>query len=126
MVVDDTNITISAKTSEDIEGKLNDELNNVHNWLVANKLTVNVDKSEYMLIGSRQRLAGIDRQPKIDMGGKNLRRVPMTKSSGILIDENLNWNQQIDNISMKVSIGIGMLRQVKQHISQQSLQSINR
>ena len=126
MVVDDTNITISAKTSEDIEGKLNDELNNVHNWLVANKLTVNVDKSEYMLIGSRQRLAGIDRQPKIDMGGKNLRRVPMTKSSGILIDENLNWNQQIDNISMKVSIGIGMLRRVKQHISQQSLQSINR
>ena len=126
MVVDDTNITISAKTSEDIEGKLNDELNNVHNWLVANKLTVNVDKSEYMLIGSRQRLAGIDRQPKIDMGGKNLGRVPMTKSSGILIDENLNWNQQIDNISMKVSIGIGMLRQVKQHISQQSLQSINR
>ena len=51
MFADDTNITISAETAEDLEEKLNNELNNVHNWLLANKLTVNVDKSEYMLIG---------------------------------------------------------------------------
>ena len=63
MFADDTNRTISAKNAEDLEEKLSNELNNVHNWLLANKLTVNVDKSEYMLIGSRQRLAGIDSEP---------------------------------------------------------------
>ena len=42
MFADDTNITISAKNAEDLEEKLNNELNNVHNWLLANKLTVNV------------------------------------------------------------------------------------
>ena len=63
MFADDTNVTISAKNAADLEGKLNDKLNNIHNWLLANKLTVNVDKSEYMLIGSRQRLAGIDSDP---------------------------------------------------------------
>ena len=47
MFADDTNITISAETAKDLEEKLNNELNNVHNWLLANKLTVNVDKSEY-------------------------------------------------------------------------------
>ena len=40
---------------------------------------------------------------------------------GILIDENLNWNQQIDNISKKFSQGIGILRRAKHYISQQSL-----
>ena len=40
---------------------------------------------------------------------------------GILIDENLNWNQQIDSISKKVSQGIGILRRAKHYISQQSL-----
>ena len=40
MFADDTNITISAKNAEDLEEKLNNELNNVHNWLLANKLTV--------------------------------------------------------------------------------------
>ena len=48
MFADDTNITIWAKNAEDLGEKLNNELNNVHNWLLANKLTVNVDKSEYM------------------------------------------------------------------------------
>ena len=33
-----------------------------------------------MLIGSRQRLAGIDSEPIINIGGKNLRRVSKTKS----------------------------------------------
>jgi hypothetical protein len=43
-----------------------------------------------MLIGSRQRLAGIDNEPTINIGGENLRRISKTKSLGILIDENLN------------------------------------
>jgi len=124
MFADDTNITISAKNAEDFEEKLNNELSNVHNWFLANKLTVNVDKSEYMLIGSRQRLAGIDREPIINIGGKNLERVSKTKSLGILIDENLNWNDQIDNISKKASKGIGILRRAKKYISQQSLLTI--
>ena len=70
MFADDTYVTICEKTSEEIEGKLNNELSNAHNWLLATTLTVNVDKSEYMLIGSWQRLAGVDRQPKIDVGGE--------------------------------------------------------
>ena len=82
MFADDTNITISAETAEDLEEKLNNELNNVHNWLLANKLTVNVDKSEYMLIGSRQRLAGIDCKPTINLGGKNLRGCFQDKKFG--------------------------------------------
>ena len=50
-----------------------------------------------------------------------LKRVYVKKSLGILIDENLCWNEQIDNISKKVSKGIGMLRRAKPYISQESL-----
>ena len=42
----------------------------IYNWLLAHKLTVNVDRSEYMLIGSRQRLAGMDSEPIINIGEK--------------------------------------------------------
>ena len=62
--------------------------------------------------------------PKIQIGGIDLKRVSVTKSLGILVDENLNWNQQIDNISKQVSKGIGILRRVKQYISRQSLETI--
>ena len=77
-----------------------------------------------MLIGSRQRLAGINNEPTINIGGGNLRRVSKTKSLGILKDENLNWNDQIDNISKKASKGIGILRRAEKYISQQALLTI--
>ena len=74
-----------------------------------------------MLIGSRQRIAGMDSEPIINIGEKNLRRVSKTKSLDIFIDEDLNWNNQIDNISKKASKGIGILGRAKKFISQPSL-----
>ena len=36
---------------------------------------------------------------------------------GVIIDENLCWDEQIENISKKVSKGIGMLRRIKPFVS---------
>ena len=57
-------------------------------------------------------LAGINCEPTINLGGKNIRRVSKANSwgLGIFTDENLNWYHQIDNISKKVYNGIGILR----------------
>ena len=51
MYADDNNMTVVGKTGEEIEESLNSELENIHN-----KLTLNVNKTEYMIIGSRQKL----------------------------------------------------------------------
>ena len=37
----------------EVEDKLNTDLENVHQWLMTNKLTLNKDKTEYMVIGSK-------------------------------------------------------------------------
>lgn len=73
MYADDTNLTASVNTIEDLEKILNNELANVHSWLVANKLTVNIyiiykQKNEYMLIDARQRLEKILGDPKVGIG----------------------------------------------------------
>ena len=88
-------------------------------WLVTNKLTLNIDKTEYMLIGTHQRLSKFSCDPNISIGGNKLKRVYVKKSLGILIDGNLCCNEQIDNIGKKVSKGI--LRRAKPYISQESL-----
>ena len=56
LFADDTNVTVTGTSIQDIESKLNGELNNLYCWLLANKLTLNASKSEYMIIGSRKRL----------------------------------------------------------------------
>ena len=50
--------------------------------------------------------------------------MPVAISQSILIDENLNWKPQVENICKKVSQRIGILRRVKQYVSVRSLQII--
>ena len=56
MFADDTNLTLSAKTLTELKLALTPELNNLSCWLKANKLSLNVPKTELMIIGLRQRL----------------------------------------------------------------------
>ena len=54
MFADDTNITISGSSLADLEQET--KLLNLHGWLKANKLSLNVAKTEFMVTGSRQKL----------------------------------------------------------------------
>ena len=124
MYADDTNLSICGETAADIEKYLNDELENVHKWLSINKLTLNIDKTEYMIIGSRQRISKIpdDCQTKIEIGCKEVKRVTSTKSLGVIIDDKLCWNEQIDGISTKASRAIGIIRRAKPYVKKDSLE----
>jgi hypothetical protein len=55
MFADDTNLACEGVSSDKIQQKLNNDLNNVQTWLTCNKLTLNKEKTEYMIIGSRQK-----------------------------------------------------------------------
>jgi hypothetical protein len=54
MFADDNNLTASGNTIMHIQEKLNNDLEYIYQWLLANKLTVNRNKTEYMIAGSRQ------------------------------------------------------------------------
>ena len=56
MFADDTSVTVKGKVIDEIELGLNEDLDNIRLWLQANKRSLNVTKTEYVLIGSRRRL----------------------------------------------------------------------
>ena len=56
MFADETNITISGSSLTDLEQETNSELLNLQRWLKAHKVSLNVAKIEFMVIGSRQKL----------------------------------------------------------------------
>ena len=89
MFADDTNISTNGKTNDELQERINVDLENVHQWLLANKLTLNKDKTEYMIIGSRQRISNIVTDPKIELGESVIKRVHKTKTLGVIIDEHL-------------------------------------
>ena len=52
MYADDTHLSYASDNVENIESYLNQDLENIYSWLRANRLTLNMTKTEFMLIGS--------------------------------------------------------------------------
>ena len=86
MHVDDTHLTYAGSNLENIQFCLNEELTNVFNWLQANKLTIIMTKTEFMLIGSRQRLNTLTASPTIRMNNTQVSHVTAIKSLGVIIN----------------------------------------
>ena len=116
MFADDTGITLSAKTVADLKLAVTSELNNLTCWLRANKWSLNVAKTELMIIGSRQRLNAQCEEINISIDDRTIKRVDHTKSLGVTIDAQLSWSKHVDEISKKVSSAIGALKRVRPFI----------
>ena len=106
MHVDDTHLTYAGSNLENIQFCLNEELTNVFNWLQANKLTIIMTKTEFMLIGSRQRLNTLTASPTIRMNNTQVSHVTAIKSLGVTIDDKLDWHCHIEKLTKKIASGI--------------------
>ena len=65
MYADDTNITFDSCDVYKINDCVNHDLDRISVWLTANKVTVNVTKTEFLLIGTRQNLSHVKEVPNI-------------------------------------------------------------
>ena len=67
--------------------QLNLKLDNIYRWLVANRLSLNVSKTDYTIIGSRHNL--VKKDPIIKIGSETVNRFHTSKSLGVIIDDRL-------------------------------------
>ena len=49
MFADDTNIYFEAETPEKLERVVNKELKELHIWLIVNRLSLNIDKTNFVI-----------------------------------------------------------------------------
>lgn len=117
MFTDDTNVTFAASTLIDLEKGLNTELRSLNQWLIFNKLSLNIAKTEFMVIGSNQRLHSFsDEQINIEIDAKLITKIKETKSLAVIIDDHLSWSNHIDPLSKKISSAIGALKRIRPSI----------
>ena len=72
-------------------------------WLAANKLTLNVTKTEFLLIGSEQRLLNFTAKPTASINRFPIKEVLTAKSLGVHIGENLTWECHVNELSKKIA-----------------------
>ena len=102
MYADDTNVIFSAATIPDLKSQINSDLKYIDRWLKANKLSLNVAKTEFMVISSRQKLQSLnDYAMNIHLDGVPINQSNQSTSLGLMVDENLSWKAHIHEISKK-------------------------
>ena len=105
MYADDTNVTFPAATGYTWSWVPNSDLKYIDRWLKANKWSLKVDKTEFMVISSRQKLQFLnDYTMNIHIDGVPINQSNQSKSLGLIIDENLWWKAHIHEISKKVPL----------------------
>ena len=115
LYADDTQITIA---SDDVEKLLLDtqhELVNLFEWMRMNKLSRNSAKTEYMAIGHPRRIKQLEISDAMLLKGTEIKRVPKSKSLGIIVDESLTWDEQFKAVRSKVCDGLSALKEVKKY-----------
>ena len=129
MYAEDTSMSSTIKNTRDLEIKIIPKFLNICNRLKSNKLILNALKTEFMIMGSHQRVGTIGCArtiPAIVADGKVVKRVAHTKSLGIVVDEYLSSDKHIDYILKKLKHNIGVIKRVCSVIPKQSLVTLYR
>jgi hypothetical protein len=116
---DDTNIFIKGNSILATMQILNDELVKIVNWLNANKLSLNISKTHYIIFQSQKR--GLRNSIDLRLNNSNIEQVYSTKFIGVVLDSNLKWDKHIQMVKNKVAKGLGILCKAKKTINRNIL-----
>ena len=101
----------------DIETLINDEICKITNWLQANKLFLNVNKTKFKVFYSSRKHVVC---PILSITGTVNERVGTINFLGFNISHDLKWKPHIDTISEKLMSKItGILHRLKNNIPHQ-------
>ena len=112
---DDTNLLHISKYIKKLNKFVSFDLKNLSNWLNANKISLNVSKTE--LIMFKPRMKKVDFDLKLKLNGKRLYPTKSVKYLGIKIDESLSWNEHISDIAIKLNSANAMLYKVREFVN---------
>ena len=97
LFADDTNIYYESDSIQDLEKTINKELHKLYLWLNINRLSLNIDKTNYIIFHRYNK--------------------PMKQHIsiylGVFIDSTLSRKHQISNISEKISQAIGIMYKLR-------------
>ena len=82
----------------------------VYEWLGANKLSLNVAKTKFMIFHTSNRLV---RYPNLLINGRPIKKVTQFNFLGLILQSNMSWSMHTDHISLKVSKAIGIIYRLK-------------
>ena len=121
MFADDTNLFFSHANINEIFNTMNVELEKFNTWFMANKLSLNIEKTKYVFFHKPTQSDNLPlKLPNLFINNNPIVRTEAIKFLGIIIDENLSWKKHIKTIESKMACAIGLLYKTRQFLNIES------
>ena len=119
MFADDTSIFLKHRDIDRSKEVMNTELMKVHNWFLANKLVLNVSKTNFMTFGNicNSNISNVE----LVIDGLDIEQLKTAKFLGVFIDEDMKWKSHISHILTNVSRNVGIIYKMRDYLPQHIL-----
>ena len=122
---DDTQIYLSFKpisntSQEDAVRAMECCIEKIRRWLIHDRLLLTDDKTEFIIIGTRQQLNKLQAM-NIKVGGSERKPGYQVKNLGSWLDPNLNMRHHITNVCKAGFFYLYNIRRIKKYLSRDSL-----
>ena len=126
---DDTQLYLSFK-SDDKSGldeaisAMNRCISDLRNWMIRDRLMINDDKTELILIGTRQQLGKINDVCNISVGDYDIYPSSCVRNLGAWFDNKLSMSTHVTKICNAAFYHLHNIRRIKKYLSRDSLQTL--
>ena len=119
MFADDTTVYCSGNNHADLIMTLKYDLEILIDWFRANKLSLNVSKTNYIVFRNRENSS--EEKHSLKIGDMLINEVKSTKFLGLIVDNKLSWKEHTDHVHRKISSAMYALNAAKHSLGEKSL-----
>lgn len=89
----------------------------IKNWMTHNKLQLNDDKTEAMLIGTRQKLSQLSPSPCLSLSNSTIVLSDSAKNLGVTLDNTLSMHKFVTTTAKACYFHLRRISQIRKHLS---------
>ena len=117
MYADDSTMSACGKSVQEIELKLNNDLQEISKWCDEYRIVVNIENTEIMIVTIRQKWQHLDAtNDKLCIKGDQLQAVENERLLGLHVDNSLTGKAHIQNIHNTIAGKFAFLCIIKQYL----------
>jgi hypothetical protein len=122
LFADDTNLIIDHLHLHELIARVNSELQIIAKWFITNKLSLNVEKTKFIIFRSKTR--PLPTVPNLTINNQPIENVSEIKFLGVFIDEYLNWTFHIKSKTAIISKNLAVMNRVKNLIPESTRKTL--
>ena len=113
LFAEDTNIYYESSDFTNVQKVVNRELRKVREWLEANRLALNIDKTSFVIFHFQK--GKITDHIVLRIGRKKINQESSVKFLGVLLDSDLSWKSHLSELSKKLARTAGLFYKVRHY-----------